>query len=275
MTARRSAAFAAILTMAPLLSGCVAAALPVLAAGGMIGTGVDGNGRAERPSGTAQLPGSGGASDTLPATYTLEDGTKVSVLSGELPAPRGGAAPASFSYAPLQEYVANAAAPATGARPSALLTNPRALLPETRACTSARPALLVDLDPQAGVFDPARAVAGDAGLSSALSQLREQGVTVAWITARPVGYADAVRRALVASGLDAAGGDELVLLSGAEQGKQARRADFAKDFCVLAIAGDERADFDELYQYIKDPLHAAPLDRLIGAGWFLIPQPLS
>ena len=52
-------------------------------------------------------------------------------------------------------------------------------------------------------------------------------------------------------------------------------ADFAAEFCVVALAGDERADFDELFQYLKNPAAAAPLEALIGKGWFLIPQPLT
>ena len=84
-----------------------------------------------------------------------------------------------------------------------------------------------------------------------------------------------MRKALIAAGLDPAGRDELVLLRYPQERKQTRLEDFAAEFCVVALAGDERADFDELFQYLKNPAAAAPLEALIGKGWFLIPQPLT
>jgi hypothetical protein len=42
----------------------------------------------------------------------------------------------------------------------------------------------------------------------------------------------------------------------------------------MAIAGDTKSDFDELFEYLKDPHAAEPLDELLGAGWFLTPLPL-
>ena len=84
-----------------------------------------------------------------------------------------------------------------------------------------------------------------------------------------------MRRALRASGLDPAGRDELVLMRYPEERKQTRREDFAKQYCLVAIAGDDRADFDELFEYLKNPTAAGPLDALFGKGWFVIPRPLS
>ncbi|NJK31325.1 MAG: hypothetical protein HC927_02305 [Deltaproteobacteria bacterium] len=40
--------------------------------------------------------------------------------------------------------------------------------------------------------------------------------------------------------------------------------------CIIAIAGDERADFDERYRYLRNPRAGAQLDLLIDDGWFLI-----
>ncbi len=57
--------------------------------------------------------------------------------------------------------------------------------------------------------------------------------------------------------------------------KQTRRKELGETHCVIAIAGDMRGDFDELFLFLKDPASAAPLERLIGAGWFLIPLPLQ
>jgi hypothetical protein len=333
--ARRTAALMAVLAAVPLLSGCVAAAIPVLAASGVIGTQVDGRGgrssssRDDRPrvavdmtapatrpaaqpeavrtraytardgtpmevmtGGARSASASAGAALATPApavapnakptglkTYTLDDGTKVQIVSGGLPAPAPrAAAPAGFGgYDALQAFAgAQGALPRVGSeRRSAFLADPRALAPVTRNCSINPAAVLIDLDPQAGVLDPARATRADSGLADMLADLRAQGVAIGWISVNTDQRADAIRQALAASGLDPAGRDELVLLRYPEEAKQARRDEFAKAYCVVAIAGDERADFDELYQYLKDPLLAAPLDRLMGKGWFLIPQPLT
>ena len=40
------------------------------------------------------------------------------------------------------------------------------------------------------------------------------------------------------------------------------------------MAGDDRADFDELYDYLRDPDGAITLEKMFGNGWFLTPPPL-
>ena len=92
---------------------------------------------------------------------------------------------------------------------------------------------------------------------------------------RPADRAGAIRKALATAGLDPDGRDQLVLLRFPEERKQTRRDDFAKANCVLAMAGDERADFDELFSYLRDPAAATTLDVLIGKRWFLVPPPLN
>ena len=57
--------------------------------------------------------------------------------------------------------------------------------------------------------------------------------------------------------------------------KQTRRRAFAEEHCVVAILGDEKADFDELYQYLRSPDDAVTLERLVGDRWFLAPTPLD
>lgn len=344
--ARLALAMAA-LGAAPSLSGCVAAALPVLAATGVLGTQVGGDKGKDAARGeprvsvdlapmapsagsrtatpvahspgpalvrnytlddgtrmevmTGPLPAPSPASSTahpqtqgavLPAAQVaaqasapvgedlaIEDGTRLRLVSGPLPAPTGAsAAPAGFAgYDGLYGYVARLGAlPAAGSeRPSALLADPGTLAPATRECSIHPAAVLVDLDPGASILDPATAVHGDPALAGRLAALRDQGIAIAWISGNTADRAGAVRRALVASGLDPAGRDELALLRYPEERKQTRRQDLGREYCVVAIAGDERGDFDELFQYLKNPALAGPLDRLIGAGWFLIPQPLS
>ena len=59
-----------------------------------------------------------------------------------------------------------------------------------------------------------------------------------------------------------------------EDRKQTRREDLAASSCLIAIAGDVRSDFDELFEYLINHEAAAMLDPLIGNGWFVIPAPV-
>jgi len=40
------------------------------------------------------------------------------------------------------------------------------------------------------------------------------------------------------------------------------------------MAGDDRADFDELYSYLRNPNGAVMLEPMFNNGWFLTPPPL-
>ena len=104
--------------------------------------------------------------------------------------------------------------------------------------------------------------------------MRVAGVAVVWITALPAGEVTAVAEALKTSGLDPAGSDPLLLVRSAADRKQVLREDAQRDVCVIAIAGDRKGDFDELFDYLRDPASGASLDYLLGAGWFIVPPPL-
>jgi len=133
--------------------------------------------------------------------------------------------------------------------------------------------VLIDLDPELNVFDPA-AAAAQPGLAEALSALRAAGITVMWTSALQVEQAEKVAAALARTGLDPSKTDRLLLLKGPGDRKQARRLSAARNWCVVAMAGDRRGDFDEAFDYLKDPDTQIPADRLFGNGWFLAPAPL-
>ena len=76
--------------------------------------------------------------------------------------------------------------------------------------------------------------------------------------------------------LDAFGRDPLYLPRYAHETKATRRADAAKDYCIVAILGDTWEDFDGLFLDVAEPASAASaLDILIGEAWFLGPAPLN
>jgi hypothetical protein len=157
---------------------------------------------------------------------------------------------------------------------SAMLSDPVALDGQRRRCAvGEQPVALIDLDPKGGVFAPPVNPAKQTGLALGLAILREAGVEIAWLTDLPVNQSGALRTALEQSGLDPRGQDIISLSRGGDDSKQKRRENLAGITCIVAIAGDERADFDERYRYLRSPEAGAGLEPLIGDGWFLI-EPL-
>ncbi len=159
-------------------------------------------------------------------------------------------------------------------RTSALLARPQALDGVRTACERLEPAVLFDLDPQDGLFVLDASEKADAQLVQALEYLRFNRIQIAWISDHSMARAQEVRTMLAASGLDPNGSDLLLLQSINGQRKQERRKTLAKSYCVLAIAGDTYADFDELFDYLKEPADARELAPIMGKGWFLLPSPI-
>lgn len=147
-------------------------------------------------------------------------------------------------------------------------------------CGFLPPAVIVDLDDGTGTglnlatADSASGVSAAAGLAEGLEQLRQRDVAIIWMTSQPFDRFDAISGLLRATGLDRVGSDTVVLTRTVSERKQERRKDTAASHCILAIAGDRKADFDELYDYLRNPDVPIESDRMIGAGWFLAPQPL-
>lgn len=155
-----------------------------------------------------------------------------------------------------------------------MLSDRISLAPVKAQCGGVTPTILIDLDPEDGLFDPATATRPPSGLARGLARLRLSGVNVAWISGHGVGMLDAINRTLAFSGLDINNEDRILLVRNDNDRKQALREELAQISCLIAIAGDTRSDFDELYDYLKNPSDAKSLEPLIGDGWFLIEQPL-
>ncbi|MGB3165543.1 MAG: hypothetical protein WBA68_02075 [Alteraurantiacibacter sp.] len=251
------------------LQGCIlaAAAVPVLVGGAMVGNAVFG----ER---TRQAVAEG--NDDLDADdVDLAELAGVTILDmTELPAPDI-AAPTSGPYAALRDFTL-AAVPGEEERAySALLETPSTLQPTRAACEAQIPAVLVDLDPAEGLVSLEPDARPDLAFVSAIAELRRQGVAIAWMTDREPTEAGAIRRRLAETGLDPAGRDPLFVQRFPGEEKQRRRRALLETHCLLAIAGDDRRDFDDLYNYLRDPGSATSLEAMIGSGWFLIPTPLD
>lgn len=240
----------------PVTSGCVVAAVPLAAGAAIL------RGRAEAPQSApaASVAQASAASDIMVTRLALT----------ALPPPDA-VRSASSSVAAFREYALAqlVTQPGAGKQPSALLSRASDLRNDRASCTATPRAVFVDLDPGRGTFDPLAPGEPDPVIAETLAVLRAKEVAVIWFTRLGAGFADATRTALAAAGLDPEGRDELVLLSTLDERKQTRRDEVAKRVCPIALVGDERADFDELYLYLKQPDAAVALDAMIGRGWFL------
>lgn len=189
--------------------------------------------------------------------------------------PMAAAAPASdpADFARFVRYVDAAAREAKGGAQlsSALLADPVALDGRRRRCAAGEQLVVViDLDPAGGVFAPPASPAKLPGIALGLQILREAGVEIAWISDYPTERSGSVRTALEQAGLDPRGQDILSLRREEGDAKDQRRASLGGFACIVAIAGDERSDFEARFKYLRKPEAGAALEGLIGDGWFLV-----
>lgn len=276
---------AAALLLPAVLSGCVAAAIPVLA-GGML-AGKDRIGL-DSPPDEITAPAPKVTIDDATDSPTVDEPAEAIADPAPTPPPpeieaelaasviRTAAGPADPQLALLSSYVETQVRqdPVSQPRLSAILAAPGTLSPDRSDCSIRPPAVVFDLDPADEAFDPSGNAKADPALVQMLHSFRMQEVEIFWVSELAALDAGKIRKRLVDSGLDPVGRDGLLLMRRVDDRKQARRRELSETHCAIAIAGDRKTDFDELYEYLKDPSAAKPLDSLLGAGWFLIPSPL-
>ncbi len=199
--------------------------------------------------------------------------------------------------------------PATAGTPSAILGPDGTPLPCT-AETAARPAAVFDVDETLiwnvghayyearsnAPFDEESWAAWERegvaqtvavpGAKAALDALRALGVTPVFNTNRNAGNAKHTEAALAHTGLGPATHGDTLFLKGdvdGKSGKDGRRAEIAKRFCVLALVGDQNGDFTDALDNGpagKRPMterRALAADRYSahwGTDWFVLPNPL-
>ena len=218
----------------------------------------------------------------IPAPAPAPAPAAVTTLPPVFAAPGPSAAPVS-ALAEFSEFVRyTRLAAATGAaegeegRPSAMLSDPVAVDGARRRCAASEQTVaVIDLDPIGGVFAVPPAPRAEPGFAQALASLREAGVVIAWISNLSTDESGAMRSALEQSGLDPRGQDIISLRLDTSNTKQQRLESLAATTCIIAIAGDERPDFDERFKYLRSPEAGAGLEPVIGKGWFLIEPPFA
>jgi len=124
------------------------------------------------------------------------------------------------------------------------------------------------------------------GAKAALDALRAMGVTPVFNTNRNAENAKHTEAALTHTGLGPAVHGETLFLKGdvdGKSGKDGRRAEIAKRFCVLALAGDQNGDFADDIDHgpagkrpmaERRDIAAARHGAHWGADWFVFPNPL-
>ena len=268
---KRVARALAALSLLPALGGCVAAAIavPAAVAAGMIGKNVRVRAATPVPERDGQVE------EGLAATSQRTAGGATLTALGALPTPSI-AGTARDPWLPFVTYaLGRAANPQLG---ESVILGPDALTavtPPRMACPKRTPAVVVDLDDGVAAFAPGSAGPPSPGLAEGLARLRAAGVVVLWVSQAQANDVRKVADALQLSGLDPTGRDPLLLVRKESDRKQTLRWEANFDVCVIAIAGDRRGDFDELFDYLRDPATAVGLEGLIGAGWFIAPAPLG
>lgn len=195
-----------------------------------------------------------------------------------LPAPGSSPSAGGASLPAFVRYALTAAQPKPGQPFHSALIDPATLTgqPTRPDCGTQPPAVVIDLDPGKTAFDLDDPPAAAPGLAEQLAALRAAGLTVLWQTALPVAKSERLYSTLAATGLDPDRTDRLLLARKAGESKQARRQAAARDWCIVALAGDSKGDFEEAFDYLRDPGGpiATALSANLGEGWFLIPQPI-
>lgn len=138
------------------------------------------------------------------------------------------------------------------------------------------------------------------GAKEAVDALRAHGIAVVFISNRDRAYkgkdlVDQTVQALAQAGLGVAVPGKTLFLNGdvaPGSGKDPRRAEVAKSYCVLAMMGDQFGDFSDAFNAPKkDDLNnpgkkkadvaarraladTAAVYARLGQGWFLLPNPV-
>jgi hypothetical protein len=277
-----------VLGAALTLQGCVAVLLPI-AAVGVIGKKEVDKARARTRAAEQSFDASSTEIASPPQVF-VGDAPPEPIAA--LPTPTGEAeAPGAMSaldrlaqsnisnaYLPFARHALGEAAKRSkgGAARSAVLVERVSLSqPQTISCDAKPMAVLIDLDVAPGT--PAEMdIQRQNGFAALLETLRESGIRIAWLAETDERQLKPILD-LLREGEEPVLRDTDLMLVGlpGSYRKQERRWALAASHCVVAIAGDRKGDFDELYDYLRDQSYAIRLELFTGRGWFELPHPIA
>jgi len=284
----------------PLLSSCVAALLPLAAVGALSKNQID------RTKARRELVASGAIDLAMPVgSVTIgsnsDTGKALAGTTGKFAGQVGTTRivevdldqdasdyisqffqplePESSPYAGFAAYALQQSvrlAEGKGVKSVVLVPRVDVIKPETIACAGKPLAVVIDLDDKAGRnWMEADTLYRQNGLVEVLRSLRAAEISVIWLSNQPVSASEIVAAILEEAGFSQSESDDFLFLDrGGDDRKQVRRWDAARNYCIVAMAGDDRSDFDELYAYLRDPDGAIMLESMFDNGWFLAPPPL-
>jgi hypothetical protein len=269
------------------LSGCVAVVIPIAAAG-MIGKQqIDAAKRRTRQAevtvGDApptRLPPDQPAAIEVPAIEQV-------AMTGNAPKPSQDVGLSALdrlaqsniknAYVPFARYALEQAGRRDRGemvRSAVLVEQVSLLKPDTIYCGNLPMAVLIDIDIAPGTPSEIE-VEPQNGFGPLLQILRESGIRVMWTGDMTASAAAPILDALRKGDDPALRDEDIVLLRDKNSRKQEQKWQLARSNCVIAIAGDRKADFDELYLYLRNPDYAIRLESFMGRGWFDLPHPAA
>ncbi len=291
------------------LQGCVAVLIPVAAGGVLVKARVEAAKRARQaeasmvsaaepvvivgdagdPAMTAEIPRALAvpAVPTVPAVPSEKTDANVmqeiSVAEFQMPNSQGIApASAKISAHPYLDFAKYALAQADKrdarevGRSAILVEKVSLAFPKMMDCSIKPLAVIIDIDTdRSKTWDAVSSDGSQTGsLSEVVEMLRARDIKLIWFTDGTQNELPEILGPLRNSAFPVVKSDDLVSF-GAKRGarKQERRWKLARDYCVAAVAGDTKSDFDELYDYLRDQSFAIRLDAFWNRGWFLLPSP--
>ena len=282
---QRWPALGLLLGVALTLQGCVAVLLPIAAVGVI--------GKKEVDKARARTRAAEESFDpTLPPEVIVGE-APVAVAVTALPEPGSGEteAPATMSaldrlslsnisnaYLPFARHALGEAVKrerGEAARSAVLVERVSLSQPQTISCDTKPMAVLIDLDVAPGT--PAEMdIERQNGFAELLGMLRESGIRIAWLAETDERQLKPILD-LLREGEEPVLRDTDLMLVGlpGSYRKQERRWALAQSHCVVAIAGDRKGDFDEVYDYLRDQSYAIRLEAFTGRGWFELPHPVA
>jgi hypothetical protein len=271
------------------LQGCVAALLPI-AAVGVIGKKEVDKARARTRVAEASFIASSKDLASLPEVFVGDAPAEQAVAAppktnteSETPSAMSALDRLSLSnisnaYLPFARHALNEAEKRSkgGTVRSAVLVEQVSLTqPQTMSCGTKPMAALIDLDVAPGT--PAEMdVERQNGFAALLEVMRESGIRIAWLAETDERQLKPILDLLREGDAPVLRDTDLMLIGlPGNYRKQEHRWALAQSHCVVAIAGDRKGDFDELYDYLRDQDYAIRLEAFKDRGWFELPHPIA
>lgn len=241
-----------VAALAFTLSGCVAAVIPLVAAG-MITTKQVAKREPSQPTVTLTPPVVQIAKPVVVETPLATDLPVVATL----PTPSPDMPP--FIRFALDQAALRGAGEAVTSK--LLVKDVDVNKPRFTPCDDRPLAVMIDLDTSGSD------IGMPSGVAANVPALRAAQVDIIWISAQPETARAAITEQLTS--VDPDGKDTLMLARGGDDRKQMQRFDGAAGHCIIAMAGDAKSDFDELFDYLRSPDDAVALEPLWDNGWFI------